>query len=285
MNFLEALVSSTLLQSALLGLIASSFASGILGSYVVVKRIVSLSGSISHSVLGGLGCALWLQRACGVEWMDPLYGGFVAAILSALLIGWVHLAMKEREDTVIAMIWSIGMAIGILFASQTPGYNVELMNYLLGNPLWISYREIMLLIGLDVLIFLTVLRFHRRFLLICFDEKQAYLQGIPVRSLYFLLLILIALSVVLLIHVMGTVLVVSMLALPPMIAEKFCGKLTTMMVLSVGLNVLFSVGGLALSYRLNWPTGATIALFSGCMYLMSVRLRTWRTSRKQIKQS
>lgn len=279
MNFLQALGSSALLQSALLGLIAASFASGVLGSYVVVKRIVSLSGSISHSVLGGLGCALWLQRACGIEWMDPIYGGLVAAIVSALLIGWVHVAMKEREDTVIAMIWSIGMAIGILFASQTPGYNVELMNYLLGNPLWISSREILLLLGLDLLILITVFRCHRRFLAICFDEKQAYLQGVPVRALYFLLLILIAISVVLLIHVMGTVLVVSMLALPPMIAEKFCGKLTTMMILSVGLNLLFSIGGLALSYRLNWPTGATIALLSGVIYLMSVRLRTWRTRR------
>lgn len=273
MNFLQALLSSPILLLALFGLMAASFASGILGSYVVVKRIISISGSMAHCVLGGLGFALWLNRTYAIEWLLPIYGGVVAAILSAILIGLVHLYYKSREDTVIAMIWSIGMATGIIFASQTPGYNVELMNYLLGNPLWMTPFDLSLLLVLDAIILICVLCFHKKFLAICFDEKQAILQGLPVKRLYLLLLVLISLSIVLLIHAVGIVLVLSMLALPPTIAEKFSNKLSVMMIISVVLNILFSIGGMALSYRLNWPTGATIALFSGIVFLIAFRFK------------
>ncbi|MBS0623052.1 MAG: metal ABC transporter permease [Verrucomicrobia bacterium] len=279
MNFLQALLSTPLLQMALLATLAASFAGGILGSYVVVKRIVSISGSISHSVLGGLGCALWLQRSYHLPWLQPIYGGLVAAILSALIIGMVHLHARQREDTVIAMIWSLGMAAGIIFASQTPGYNVELMNFLLGNALWVSGTDLILLLSLDAMILVCVLVFHRQFLAICFDERQAALQGLSVKRLYLLLLVLISLSIVLLIHTVGIVLVLSMLALPPSIAEKFSNRLSTMMIIAVGLNMLFCLGGMSLSYRLDWPTGATIALFSGAIYLLTIRFKKPSTIR------
>jgi len=279
MNFFEAVLATPLLQMALLATLAASFAGGILGSYVVVKRIVSMSGSISHSVLGGLGCALWLQRTYHLPWLLPIYGGVIAAVLSALIIGMVHLYARQREDTVIAMIWSLGMAAGIIFASQTPGYNVELMNFLLGNALWVNGVDLALLLGLDVVILVCVLIFHRSFLAICFDEKQAALQGLPVKKLYLLLLVLISLSIVLLIHTVGIVLVLSMLALPPSIAEKFSHRLSTMMCIAVGLNMLFCLGGMGLSYRLDWPTGATIALFSGGIYLLAMRFKKRETLR------
>ena len=273
MNFLNALFTIPLLQMALFGMLAASFASGILGSYVVVKRIVSISGSISHSVLGGLGCALWLQRTHAWPWLLPIYGGVCAAIVSALIIGVVHLYYRQREDTVIAMIWSIGMAAGIIFASQTPGYNVELMNFLLGNALWITRSDLMLLLGLDGVILGCTLMWHRQFLAICFDEKQAMLQGLPVKRLYLLLLVLVSLSIVLLIHTVGIVLVLSMLALPPAIAEKYSHRLSTMMCAAVGLNMLFCLGGMALSYQLDWPVGSTIALFAGLVYVCTIRLK------------
>jgi zinc transport system permease protein len=273
MNFIQAILATPILQLALLGLIAASFASGILGSYVVVKRIVSLSGSISHSVLAGLGFALWLNRRFDMPWLEPIYGGLVAAVISALLIGMVHLHFREREDTVISMIWSVGMAIGVIFASQTPGYNVELMNYLLGNPLWMTSYDLILLAVLDGFILLSVLCLHKKFLAICFDEKQAYLQGLPVKQLYLFLLVLVSLSIVLLIHVVGIVLVLSMLALPPTIAEKFCNRLSTMMILSVILNIMLAMGGMTLAFQLNWPTGATIALFSTFVYLLATRFK------------
>ena len=258
---------------AVLAAIGASFASGVIGSYVVVKRIVSISGGIAHSVLSGLGCALWLQRSYGITWLSPLYGALVAAILSALIIGYVHLYYREREDAIIAMIWSVGMAVGVIFVSQIPGFNVELMNFLLGNVLWVSSLDLWILGGLDLVILVTVIIFHKRFLALCFDEKQAELQGIHVGALYLLLLVLIALSVVLLIHVVGIILVLSMLALPASIAGSFTFRLSRMMVIAVLLNIAFSLGGLAISYRLDWPAGPTIALFSGLVYTLSLRFK------------
>jgi zinc transport system permease protein len=256
-----------------LAAIGASFASGIIGSYVVVKRIVSISGSIAHSVLSGLGASLWLQRTYGLSWLLPFYGALVAGIISALIIGWIHLYYREREDAIIAMIWSVGMAIGVIFVSQVPGFNVELMNFLLGNVLWVSSWDLYLLGILDLIILATVVIFHKRFLAICFDEKQAQLQGLPVGSLYLLLLVLIALSVVLLIYIVGIILVLSMLALPASIAGSFTFRLSRMMIIAVLLNSVFSIGGLAIAYKLDWPAGATIALFSGFIYLLSLRFK------------
>jgi len=273
MSFLEALQDNSVLQFAAFGAIGASIASGIIGSYVVVKRIVSMSGSIAHSVLSGLGCALWLQRTYDLPWLSPLYGALFAAILSALIIGWVHLHYQEREDAVIAMIWSLGMATGVIFVSQVPGYNVELMHFLLGNILWVTPSDLMILITLNSVILLVVILFYHRFLALCFDEKQAFLQGVRVNQLYLLLLVLIALSTVLLIHIVGVILVLSMLALPASIAGNFTKRLSAMMVIAVLLNITFSIGGLAISYHLDWPAGATIALFTGGVYLLSLRFR------------
>ena len=273
MSFLEALLHNPLLQMALIGCIGASFASGIIGSFVVVKRIVSLSGSIAHSVLGGLGCALFLQRVYHLEWLMPIYGALVGSIISALIIGYVHLYHREREDSVIAMIWSIGMASGVIFASQTPGFNVELMNFLLGNVLWVSSADILLLTALDLVILAVVICKYKHFLALCFDEEQAKLQGLNVSRLYLLLLGLIALGIVILIHTVGIILVLSMLVLPSSIAEKFTYRLSKMIMISILLNVLFSLGGLALSYKLDWPAGATISLFAAFVYVLSLRFR------------
>jgi zinc transport system permease protein len=176
------------------------------------------------------------------------------------------------------MIWSVGMAIGVIFVSQVPGFNVELTNFLLGNVLWVGRQDLIILGSIDLVILLLVLIFHRRFLALCFDEKQAQLQGMPVASLYFLLLMLIAISVVVLIHIVGIILVLSMLALPASIASIFTYRLSRIICIAVFLNILFSVGGLALSYKLDWPAGATIALFSGFIYILSLRFKKIKSS-------
>lgn len=273
MTFLQAVLANPILQMGILAAIGASFASGMIGSYVVVKRIVSLSGSISHSVLSGMGCAVWLQRQYGLSWLHPIYGALVAAIISALVIGWVHLYYREREDSVIAMIWSLGMAIGVIFIAQVPGFTAELMNFLLGNILWVSSGDLILLGILDILLIATVCAFHKKFVALCFDEKQASLQGVKVAPLYLFLLTLVAIAVVVLIHVVGIILVITMLALPASIAGVFTKHVSSMMIVAIFLNVLFSIGGLALSYHLDWPTGATIALFASVIYLFSLRFK------------
>jgi len=273
MTFLEALHSNPILLSAVIAGLASSIASGIIGSYVVVKRIVFISGSISHSVLSGIGFCLWLERAKNIEWISPLQGALVAGILSALIIGWIHLYYREREDSVIAALWSVGMAVGILFISQTPGFNVELTNFLIGNILWVTPTDLYVLFSLDIFIVLCILCLHKRFLAICFDEEQARLQGLPVNALYLLLLVLIAVTIVLLIQVVGIILVMTMLTIPAAIANLFTARLSHMMWIAIGISGFFCFSGMALAYDLDWPGGATIALLAGVVYILSLCYR------------
>ncbi len=269
-SFLEALWVNPLLMWAVLAGFGASIVSGIVGSYVVVKRIVFISGSISHSVLAGMGFCLWLQRAHGVEWATPLEGALVTAVLAALIIGWIRLHYREREDSVIAALWSVGMAVGVLFISQTPGFNVELTNFLIGNILWVSPGDLYALFALDVIILVTVLILHRRLLAICFDEEQALLQGLPVQTLYLLLLVLTAVTTVVLIQVVGIILVITMLAIPAAIANLLTTRLSRMMLVAVVLSALFSFFGTVFAYHFDWPAGATIALLAGTTYLFAM---------------
>ena len=272
-SFLEALRTNPILLAAVIAGLASSVVSGIIGSYVVVKRIVFISGSIAHSVLSGIGFCLWLERAKGIEWISPLQGALIAGILSALIIGWIHLYYRQREDSVIAALWSIGMAVGILFISQTPGFNVELTNFLIGNILWVSPTDLNILFFLDIFIILSVLCLHKRFLAICFDEEQARLQGLPVNALYLFLLVLTAVSIVLLIQVVGIILVMTMLTIPAAIANLFTSRLSAVMVLAIFISGAFCFGGTALAYDLDWPGGATIALVAGAVYVLTLGLK------------
>ncbi|MBS0653618.1 MAG: metal ABC transporter permease [Verrucomicrobia bacterium] len=272
-TFFQAITKNPFLLLALFAGLAASFASGIIGSYVVVKRIVSISGSIAHSVLGGMGIFLWLKRTYGWEILTPLYGALFAGLLSALLMGWIHLKYKEREDTVIAALWATGMSVGVIFIALTPGYNVELLNFLFGNILWVTHSDIRLLLVLDVLIIGLVALFYRRFLAICFDEDQAQLQGMSVRLLYLLLLCLVAISVVLLIQVVGAILVIAMLAMPAAVAGTWTQRLSVMMFLAVLLGCVFTSAGMYAAYELNWPPGATISLFAACVYSLSLLLK------------
>lgn len=265
-HFFTALTENPFLLMALIAGIAASFASGVIGSYVVVKRIVSMSGSIAHSVLGGMGVCLWLRRTYGLDFLTPLQGALAAGLLSALLMGWIHLKYREREDTVIAAIWATGMSIGVIFIALTPGYNVELMNFLFGNILWVSHSDIVLLLSLDVLIAAVVAIFYRRFLAICFDEQQALLQKVPVHTLYLLLLCLVATAVVLLIQVVGAILVITMLAIPAAIAGSMSRTLLRMMLIATLLGALFTFLGMYASYELNWPPGASISLVAALFY-------------------
>ncbi len=270
LSFLEALYTNPILLSAILAGLAASVVSGIIGSYVVVKRIVFISGSISHAVLGGIGFSLWLERVQGIAWISPLYGALAAALISAWIIGWIYLHYRQREDTVIAALWSIGMAIGIVFIARTPGSNVELANFLVGNILWVSPSDLWILLGLDLIVCAAVFCLHRKFLAICFDEEQARLQGIPVSRLYMLLLMLTAVAIVLLIQVMGVVLVMTMLTIPAAIANLLTTRLSYMMLAAVLISMGLCVGGIACAYHLDWPGGATIALLAGCVYVCSL---------------
>jgi len=266
MSFLEAVFSHNLILFALLGSFLASIVSGTVGSYVVVKRISFLAGSISHSVLGGIGVALWLQKRHDVEWMTPLIGALIAAIISAILIGFIRVKFREREDSVIGALWTVGMALGVLFISATPGFNVELTNFLIGNLLWVTPEDLWILVSLNVLALLLIIPLHKKLLALCFDEEQAKLQGVAVQPLYLLLLVLIAISVVLLTQVVGVLLVLTMLTIPAAIGNLFTRRLSIMMALAMLLSCFFSFSGMWIAYDFDLPPGATIALITGLAY-------------------
>lgn len=283
-TFWLAIQTHPLLQSVLLASILASFVSGVVGSYVVIKRIVFVAGSISHAVLSGIGICLWLERAQGVTWASPLYGALVAAMLSALFLGWMHLRFREREDSAISALWSIGMAVGVLFISQTPGFNVELTNFLVGNILWISKSDLLLLFLLNFLVIVLVFLLHKRFLAICFDEEQARLQGMAVDGLYQLLLFLIAVSIVLLIQVVGVLLVMTMLTIPPAVSSLICSRLSSVMTVACLMNVGLCILGHTIAYDLDWPPGATIALVAGVVYVGAFLIGQISFSRRPTEQ-
>lgn len=251
----------------------ASIASGAMGSFVVVKRIVFIAGSIAHSILAGTSFCLWIQKTQGVSWPTPLEGAFAAAILSALLLGWIHLNYRQREDAVIAAIWSTGMAIGVIFLSITPGNNTEMMSFLFGNILWVTSKDLILLAGLDVLILFAIALNYRKLIAICFDEEQAILQGVPVKKIYLFFLCIVSISIVLFIQIVGTILVIALLTLPATLASLFTRSFPSMMIAATFISALFSVFGLGASYILDWPPGATIALLSALCYLLVLLIK------------
>ena len=267
-------IFSPFFKMALLAALSASIPSGIIGSYVVVKRIVFISGSIAHSVLGGIGIALYLRESYALTWLKPIYGALIAAILAAGAIGSIRLYYRQREDTVIAALWAFGMSVGVIFISLTPGYTPELIDYLFGNILWASKANIYMLLLLDGFVLAIAFFFHSRFLAICFDEEQATLQKQPVKSLYFLLLSLVAMTVVVLIQVVGAILLIAMLSLPAAIANTYTKNLPKMMALATLLSIALSALGLTISWLSNWPSGATIALTITTVYLANLTRRS-----------
>ncbi len=261
-EFLEALLQYGFLQKALVGGLLASIGCGIMGSYVVVKRIGFLAGGISHSVLGGMGAALFYG-------FSPLGGALGAALLAALLIGWISLRWKEREDTLIGALWAVGMAIGIIFISKTPGYSVNLMSYLFGNILMVPQQDIWLMALMDLVVLTTVTLFYRQFLAVSFDEEFARLRGVPVTLFYLLLLCMVAVTVVLLIQVVGLILVIALLTLPAAIAAQYLHSLGRMMLVAAILGMIFTTLGLGIAYGADLPAGATIILVAGVAYLLS----------------
>ncbi len=260
------------MQNAIVGSILASVACGVIGSYVVVKRIGYLAGGIAHSVLGGMGIAYYLSR-------PPIEGALVAALVFAMILGWVSLRLKQQEDTVIGALWAGGMAVGILFISQTPGYNIDLMSFLFGNILMISFDDLFWIAGLDVLILIIVFLFYKQFLAVSFDEEFARLRGMPVERFYLLFLVLVALTVVILIQIVGLILVIALLTLPAAISGHYVRSLNLMMLFATFLGMFFTMGGLAISYHPDLPPGPTIILVAGAFYLLSlVSARFWKKS-------
>jgi zinc transport system permease protein len=227
-----------------------------------VKRIVFISGGISHAAFGGIGLAYLLG-------VDPILGALFFTIASALGMGVVTKRTNIREDTAIGILWAIGMALGVLFIGLSPGYAPDLWSYLFGNILTVPRSDIILMLVLDAVIILVVFLLYNEFLALSFDEEFATVVGVPVERSYLILLCLIAMTVVILIRIVGIILVIALLTIPAAISGQFTYSLKKMMALSIFLGSVFTTCGLWLSYELDLASGATIILVSGTTFLLS----------------
>jgi zinc transport system permease protein len=256
------------LQHALIAGLAASVAFGIMGTYVVAKRISMLAGAIAHSALGGIGAAHYLQAKAGLEWFQPLHGALAAALLSAFLIGIVTLYAREREDTIISAIWVTGMSLGIILLKLSGAKSVDMMSYIIGDILLVSPSDLWLILALDALVVTLAIVFYHKFVAICFDQEFAELRGIKVHVYNFLMLALVAISIILLSRLVGIILVIALIVLPSAFAARFANRLSVMMILSILACMIFVSSGIALSYPYELPSGACIAAVAAASYFL-----------------
>lgn len=260
------------IRYAFLAGLLSSIPFGIIGTWVTIKRISYLAGAIAHSVLAGIGMSLYFSTKYDLQWLHPLLGALAAAIIAALIIGFVSIYAKEREDTIIGAIWATGMSLGLLFIAKTPGY-ISPMTYLFGNILIISQTDLMLLIFLDIIIVVLGFLFYYQFQAITFDEEFARIRGINTKIFYIILLLMTAVTIVLMTTIIGIVMVIALLTLPAAIAGFFAKKIWLIMLIAMGITAVFTTFGLMISYMSDLPAGSTIILISGVVYLISVLVK------------
>lgn len=239
--------------NAFLAAMLISVAAGLVGSYIVARRLVFLSGGITHASFGGIGIAYYLG-------MNPIAGAAVFAVLSAFGVEALSQRMNVREDSAIGILWSVGMAIGVFFVYLTPGYSPNLMTFLFGSILTVSLQDIILLLGLNVVMILFFLFFYRAILYLAFDPEFAKTQNIPVKTFSYLLKGFIALTIVFSIRMVGIILLISLLTIPPTTANLFTKRFSSIIWVSIILSFVGAVGGLILSYNMNVPSGATIIM-------------------------
>jgi len=254
------------LRNALLVGLFSSAAFGVIGSFIVVRKISYIAGAISHSVLAGIGFALFCRYRFGWTWFDPLLGAFGAGLISAVIIASVRGAVREREDTIIGAIWAVGMALGLLFIAKTPGY-VDPMSYLFGNILIVSGADLVRILILDGVVVAAALLFFTKLQAAGFDEEFTEVRGMNPRFYYFLLLILTAITVVLMTTIVGIVMVIALLTLPAAVSGLFVRRLLPMIYLTGFLTMVFTVTGISLSYLTDLPSGPVIIVLAGAVYL------------------
>ena len=250
------------IRNALLAIFLASIACGIIGVYVVVKRIVFISGGIAHASFGGIGLGYFLG-------INPVWGVIPFGITSALVMGLVSKRTKIPEDTAIGILWALGVSLGLIFIGLSPGYAPDLFSYLFGSLLTVTFTDLIVMLILDLIIIVVVFLFYKEFLALSFDDEFATVVGVPTEKLSLLLLCLIALTIVVLMRVVGIILVIALLTIPAAISQQYTYNLKKMMFISTFLSAIFGLGGLRLSYQLNLASGATIVMVSGIGFMLS----------------
>jgi zinc transport system permease protein len=251
------------MQRALIAGLLVSVACGIIGVYVVVNRFVFVGGAIAHAAYGGIGLGYFLRA-------NPVLGAVFFSLGAALAMGFVQRRTPERSDTIIGMMWAVGMALGVIFVDLAPGYAADLMSYLFGSILAVPWVDLAIMGALDVVIVVLVVILYKELLAISFDETFASTANVRVEGIYLLLLCLVALTVVMLMRVVGLILVIALLTIPAAIAGRFTANIKRMMAVSVVLGAVFTTAGLSLSYLLDLTSGGTIILTAASGFLIAM---------------
>lgn len=269
--FQDMAINPLLLTGLLAGLLAS-IACGVIGPFVVTRRIAFLSGAIAHMAVGGIGIAIFVRyRFPGTfDWLDPFHGAIASAIAGAVSIGVVNRIARESLDTLIGAMWAIGMAVGILLVRYTPGYDVELMSYLFGNISVVQWQDVLRLAVMDLVVLGVVALYYKRLVAICLDEEYAQLQGVDPLRTNTLLLVLVAITVVSLMQVVGLILVIALLTLPAATAGHHARRLAPIMLWALILSALVTTVPRIAVYGTAISPEAAIVLSAGGIYLISV---------------
>jgi len=255
---MENILSYEFMQNAILTGIMASVICGFIGPFIVTKRMVFISGGLSHTAFGGLGIAYWL----GVK---PLYGATAFVLLAAGIIGNLE---EKISDLFIGILWAVGVAVGIIFIHMTPGYTPDLMTFLFGNILMASRTDVIITLILLFLVTLPIFIFYKGFVSVALDEEYARARQLPVKALNMGLIILVALSIVTLIQVVGIILVIALLTIPVAIAGEMSMNFKRIMLLSIVFGIVICLSGLFLSYFLELPSGASIILIGGLLLIL-----------------
>lgn len=255
------LLQYTFFQNALLGSLFVSIACGIVGTYIVTRRLVFISGGITHASFGGIGLGLYFG-------VSPILSAALFSVLSACGVEWLSKRSDMREDSAIAVFWTLGMALGIIFSFLSPGFAPDLSSYLFGNVLTITHSDIWLLAGLSVVLIAFFALFFHPIVSIAFDREFSRSQGLPVVWFEYTLMMFIALTIVFSLRLVGIVLAISLLTIPQMTANLFTMRFQRIIVLSVFIGYASCLGGLVVSYRLNVPSGACIIFCSILIYAL-----------------
>ena len=262
-------------RHALLGGLLASIACGIIGTYIVTRRLVFISGGITHASFGGIGIGLYTG-------LSPLLTAAVFSVMSAFGIEWLSKRSDMREDSAIAVFWTLGMAIGIIFSFLAPGFTPDLSSFLFGNILTITTTDINLLIALNLTLILFFTLFLRPIVAIAFDREFAKSQRMPVTLFEYILMMFIALSIVACLRMVGIVLAISLLTIPQMTANLFTFSFKRIILLSIPIGYFSCIGGLFLSYFLQVPSGASIIFISILIYALAKLCMMCRTKKADI---
>ncbi|HEX2253872.1 MAG TPA: metal ABC transporter permease [Thermoanaerobaculia bacterium] len=266
------LLTYEFLRNALAASVLASVLCGVVGTFVVVKRLVFISGGISHAAFGGLGICLFFG-------IDPRLGAAAVAVGSALVLSRVEESRSGSRDATIGLLWAVGMAVGVVFLARAPGYAPNLMSYLFGNVLAVSPADVGLTFALATSVLLLLAAFSKELVAVAFDEPFAQVQGVRVGAFRTLLLVMVALSVVFLIQLVGIILVIALLTIPPLAALRLARSFPGVILTSMAVGLVMTVGGLALSYAWDVPSGATMVLLGAVLLLATVAWKRWRGRR------